>query len=579
MTRLLTTFAALTALGTASAQVPEAWKDWPFEVFDRVGVERVELRGILGFELRGILGFDLVGVEPVDLRGVLGTGAAVSPVEMPPAVSARDQLMLACLKVGEVSPSVRGWLRELNREALLKVVEAVPRTRLDHAASDAAVEALVEVHAVGEKDEGALSDKVLLRLAEYYAASGNERCVPLYERLLAKRKELADGWVPELFGLAWFSFERGDPAAAAEVFGRAAKHSCDPTFLRDCRLEAGRVLGTMGDWRRAAQLLREARASGEKDWISFVSLLWEAHHLAENGRLAEAEVLLRPPVTGEYGGRAAFVAASKLGELLYRGTKLDGAEEMLRKAVELEPGLELKDYDIVHSLPETNRKLLSEIEGFRRRPVRARTAAVQLAPGNATLEQAHVKLECCRKDELVATCSLPFVRTEVLRQPASGLNGQFPYGAEVKLSVAGAPAAPAARGVLRIAHRGQTEPPFELPVRIVARAAPIAFLGFTVPGSTVTRRLALPSLLRTAPPEGAAAPPDPASPFRVTRVESVGGEAPDGFTLLVQVRLSPDCPKGRVSGELALVLPDGGAVRVPCQAHAVEAGSPLTVAE
>ena len=59
MTRLFTTIAALTALGTASAQVPEAWKDWPPEVFDRVGVEPVELRGILGF--------DLVGVEPVSV--------------------------------------------------------------------------------------------------------------------------------------------------------------------------------------------------------------------------------------------------------------------------------------------------------------------------------------------------------------------------------------------------------------------------------------------------------------------------------------------------------------------------------
>jgi len=37
MTRLLTTIAALTALGTASAQVPEAWKDWPFEVFQGIG--------------------------------------------------------------------------------------------------------------------------------------------------------------------------------------------------------------------------------------------------------------------------------------------------------------------------------------------------------------------------------------------------------------------------------------------------------------------------------------------------------------------------------------------------------------
>ncbi|PIY42467.1 MAG: hypothetical protein COZ06_25275, partial [Armatimonadetes bacterium CG_4_10_14_3_um_filter_66_18] len=38
MTRLLTTFAVLTALGTASAQVPEAWKDWPPEVFERVAL-------------------------------------------------------------------------------------------------------------------------------------------------------------------------------------------------------------------------------------------------------------------------------------------------------------------------------------------------------------------------------------------------------------------------------------------------------------------------------------------------------------------------------------------------------------
>jgi len=419
MTRLLTTIAVLTALGTASAQVPEAWKDWPPEVFDRVGVEPVELRGILGF--------DLVGVEPVDLRGVLGTGAAVSPVEIPSTVSARDQLMLACLKAGDVSPSVRGWLRELNSEALLKVIEAVPRTRLDHVASDAAVEALIEVHAVGEKDEGALSDKVLLRLAEYYAASGNERCVPLYERLLAKRKELADGWVPELFGLGMYYTKVGDFREMMTTFGQVEKFTNDPTVICDYYVEAARAATRLGLSDVAARFYGLIDGFKRRDWPTAVSRIDRANWVAKQGDLGAAEQTLATLVAGDFGPKAQYAGLSALGYILHRAGDAQKAQRHLAQAEAMLSRAQVTWLEELIHLSEANGRYLDCIRRFDQDPIQLSPPApvnLRLTPNADTKHELAV--ETYGPIPLVLDTTIDGVEVKVDQGSATSLSPEMP---------------------------------------------------------------------------------------------------------------------------------------------------------
>jgi hypothetical protein len=63
MTSLLTTLAVLTALGGASAQVPEAWKDWPPEVFNDIGIVGAAQGGPV-VEGIGPIGLDPALVHP-----------------------------------------------------------------------------------------------------------------------------------------------------------------------------------------------------------------------------------------------------------------------------------------------------------------------------------------------------------------------------------------------------------------------------------------------------------------------------------------------------------------------------------
>jgi len=310
MTRLFTTIAALTALGTASAQVPEAWKDWPPEVFDRVGVEPVELRGILGF--------DLVGVEPVSVPSKLGVSEGGPDRSLPGAVNAEERLMYARFKNGDLAEAVRAWLRRRSRDELIQLVETTPRHADDHAACDAALEALLAENGKLDARRTDLPDRTALRLADYFRERGDERCVPLYEQLLGKRNAKTDGWVPELYGLGEFASRKGRAGDAVTYFRKAGDFTDNQDVLADMEIEALRTLAVSGPAGTAANAYQQLLQRDLQPYRAWVALGDLAGLYRQMGKPALGAQLLSDAEDGHWGVIVKFYALRARAEALRR---------------------------------------------------------------------------------------------------------------------------------------------------------------------------------------------------------------------------------------------------------------------
>ena len=292
MTRLLTTFAVLTALGTASAQVPEAWKDWPPEVFDRIGVVPI------GATSRA-------AALSADVPMPLTMGAQEAAIwAVPVPVDNGDRLMRARLASGDLSAPVRAWLRTLSPEALTNLVETTPRHTDDHDACDAVVETLMAVQAPNPHGAG-WSDRTLLRVADYYRDRDDERCVPLYEQLLAKRTMKTDGWVPELFGLGTHYRATGRPDRVIEVFRSTQRFTTNKDVIADYEVEALRVLAASGQMEQAFtgyERLMSQELTPRRRWI----VVGDMYHVLETrGRIAESQMLRENALAGRWGPEVA----------------------------------------------------------------------------------------------------------------------------------------------------------------------------------------------------------------------------------------------------------------------------------
>jgi len=235
MTRLLTTIAALTALGTASAQVPEAWKDWPPEVFDRVAPVTAGLQP-------GADGLD--GIAPVDLQSAANDGG-FDP-QLPAGVNVGERLMYARLRNGDLSEAVRAWLRRRSRDELTQLVATTPRRPDDHRVSDTLIEALLADAGKGPPVLADLPGTVRLRIADYYRDHGNERCLELYQDLLHRRDRQASGWVPELYGLGVYLCSVGRYDEARAAFASSPQYTDNEDIIADYDIEAARALALAG---------------------------------------------------------------------------------------------------------------------------------------------------------------------------------------------------------------------------------------------------------------------------------------------------------------------------------------------
>ena len=297
MTRLLTTIAALTALGTASAQVPEAWKDWPPEVFDRVAPVTAGLQP-------GADGLD--GIAPVDLQSAANDGG-FDP-QLPDGINIGERLMYARLRNGDLSEAVRAWLRRRSRDELTQLVATTPRRPDDHRVSDTLIEALLADAGKGPPVLADLPGTVRLRVADYYRDRRDDRCVPLYERLLEERQARSDTWVPELFGLGMHYLGTGRPSEAARLFSSVRDRTTNEDVIADYTIEALRALAAAGHPDSARQGYEQLLAQPLRPYRCWVAVDDLAGLVAELNSPSDAEKLRADARAGKWGKEVKVLA-------------------------------------------------------------------------------------------------------------------------------------------------------------------------------------------------------------------------------------------------------------------------------
>ncbi|MBI3923320.1 MAG: tetratricopeptide repeat protein [Armatimonadetes bacterium] len=284
---------------------------------------------------------------------------------MPQGADQRQVLYLERIKKGDQSPELFAYLKQIPFKELVTLIEKTPNFELqpeERQLRMALVKTLIETHNVSPESAGSLPEAVVLAVAEYYAGLKDERCVKLYEGLLAKRKIGPHTWLPELYGLGRYWSRTGNYAKAAGTFLRAANYSTDKPLLANCTLEAARQYLRMGDEKRAFEQYESVARFGY-GWGTGMSIVDQAGYLMGRGKHEEARKLLVRPVTGQYADQIKVIMLERLGYSYHQTKEYEPAEKCLREAIKLYESIPnpLQGHGVEYVV-ESARRLLSEIE-------------------------------------------------------------------------------------------------------------------------------------------------------------------------------------------------------------------------
>ncbi|NCQ32531.1 MAG: tetratricopeptide repeat protein [Armatimonadetes bacterium] len=222
MTRALTTLGVLIALTHATAQVPEAWKDWPPEVFDRVEAINLEVTGRTAGEM--VIPVDLNDVQPVK-------------VELATGLSATRTLLLSLVQSGAAEEAARMAERAWQQTG--------------PTAEGAALQ-VAFVEACANRGQPSFGENAVARLREGYPAELSKAALALGNGYL--RAQL--------------------PEHAVEHFKAVRSGATDPAARLEAMLGAGRAYLLGRDYRQAVQVLDQAIAanpsSDQLGWALFL---------------------------------------------------------------------------------------------------------------------------------------------------------------------------------------------------------------------------------------------------------------------------------------------------------------------
>lgn len=283
----------------------------------------------------------------------------------PRGADQRQVLYLERIKKGDQSPELFAYLKQIPFKELVTLIEKTPNFELQPEEKQlrmALVKTLIETHKVSPESVGSLPEGVVLAVAEYYAGLRDERCVKLYEGLLAKRKLGPHTWLPELYGLGRYWSRTANYAKAAGTFLRATKYSTDKPLLANCTIEAARQYLGMGDEKRAFEQYESVAKFGY-GWGTGMAIVDQAGYLMGRGKHEEARKLLVTPVTGQYADQIKVIMLQRLGYSYHLTKEYEPAEKCLREAIKLYESIPnpLQGHGIEYVV-ESARRLLSEIE-------------------------------------------------------------------------------------------------------------------------------------------------------------------------------------------------------------------------
>ena len=155
---------------------------------------------------------------------------------IPAGVDQRLRLATARVSFEESREQALAALRSFSVPELLALLERTPRGMPDWPAIDALAGVLLAHHGLDRADGAVVSEPNRLRLADALARCPDERCVPIYEALLARYSQKVDGHVPELFGLGHYYRLARRYQEAADTYLRAEEYTTDPYFVVDAKL-------------------------------------------------------------------------------------------------------------------------------------------------------------------------------------------------------------------------------------------------------------------------------------------------------------------------------------------------------
>jgi len=328
MTRLFTTIAALTALGTASAQVPEAWKDWPPEVFDRVALVQPSIPPPVAdvHELAPVtLGTAATAAEWV--RTVAEDGAGLLR-----AVSNAGRLMLARLGADDDSSPVWAWLRQQDRKTLVRLAEQMRWQPCS--GCDMVLRTLVAEGHVSGRGWMDLPNAVILKLANHWRELLDDRCVALYQHLLSRRAGPTDQSIPELYGLGSHYMARGQFESAAALYLSAPSYTKHRTQLANLTFDAAAAYAALGDIEAAESAYGRVAQYGEA-WSTGMATVARALMCMDQRQWDGARKLLMAAQGAPNSDEVRVPLLWALACTHYFEGDLDRAAELLRQALSL----------------------------------------------------------------------------------------------------------------------------------------------------------------------------------------------------------------------------------------------------
>ncbi len=292
------------------------------------------------------------------------TVAAPLPGPVKPADDA-DTILVARLNAGDQSKEMQRELAAMDMDRLTGLLDRL-RPHGQEQAADALVKAFLARPEVKLDDSPDWSRAVRLHVAKSLASRRDDRCVALFEDLLAARGDKTREPPWELIGLADYRTRSGQHRQAGELWLRFEDYCTFEHEVANSLVEAGRSFRRAGDAAAADRVLARVPGYGY-GWASGLAVYDRAAAWIEAGRHDQARELLKQPVTGPYAEQVAIPLNYLLG-YSYRATgEVAEAKRVFGSVIEHWASLSspLRGEGL-EQIVEQARKYLRELEGAER---------------------------------------------------------------------------------------------------------------------------------------------------------------------------------------------------------------------
>lgn len=314
-------------------------------------------------------------------------------VERPPGVTVELAVALARLRAGDASEEVTAAVGRLPRAELLGLLSRTPPAPSTARLADALVTALVSVHGYAPDDLRGAEPRLLLHYADWLVRRADERCVGLYQDVLATDGLTSDERFQAVARLAEYHRQAGRPAEAAATWQLLDRYPSRPEQRAGAKLAAARCYRDAGQPTVAERLYREATESGD-GWVAGLAVSERAMGLMRAGRVREALAVLAGSISGRYAEHAGIGVAVRRGQCHYLLGEFDAARAEFARALATWQRLGLPPrWEGLESALDDARDCLALMAEWERRPIRVTPDKLLLRAAGGGAASARFRIE------------------------------------------------------------------------------------------------------------------------------------------------------------------------------------------